>query len=360
MKQVIFLKVYRGKRLQATRQFVSDQISIGSGAEGPSLILSDPSVNYWHALIERRSHGFVIADLGSPTGTFVNSKQVLESKLKHGDKITLGDFQLHFYIGMPFVKQGVQAKSAAVEQEDTPAEELPRQREDTPSPSSSKTIEPVRADDSVTVVSPVSESIEPVGVESSSESIVKEAPISVKPIEPVQLEPSSSESMKEDSVPVQPVKPAEPVSSIPVKEDSVSVKSTEPTESAKPLQPASLSGSMKQKTGIPPLEPVQKAESRVEEPVIQPLKHKEIIHPINKESERGAFVSDKQPAAFGVDNVKDIAGDILPVSGRKKPAGTYAPASAVKNLDQQLAAGIRPGNRGIACMERAYSGSASF
>ena len=74
-KQTIFLKVFLSGKLFVSKQFVSEQISIGSG-EGPSLVLSSPSVSFWHALIEQRLGAYYISDLGSPTGTFVNSKPV--------------------------------------------------------------------------------------------------------------------------------------------------------------------------------------------------------------------------------------------------------------------------------------------
>ena len=104
MSQPVFLKVYHSGKLMTNKQFVLDQISIGSSADGPSLTLADPSVCFWHALIEKRGGGYYISDLGSPTGTFINSKPILESALKHGDQIQIGDFVIQFFIGVPFVK----------------------------------------------------------------------------------------------------------------------------------------------------------------------------------------------------------------------------------------------------------------
>ena len=130
-KQVIFLKVYKDSQLHLSRQFISDQISIGSGSEGPSMVLSDPSVNYWHALIEKRGDSYAISDLGSPTGTFVNKKQILESSVQHGDRIGVGEFEIHFFIGVPFAKP----VSAGAKTSDTPLPQAPQQ-EVKPKPSS--------------------------------------------------------------------------------------------------------------------------------------------------------------------------------------------------------------------------------
>ncbi len=104
MGQPVFLKIYRLGQLVKNQQFLLDQISIGSG-EGPSLVLSDSSIASWHVLIEKTKDGYKLSDLGSPTGTFLNSKPVLESSIQHGDQIKIGDFTIHFHIGVPFAKQ---------------------------------------------------------------------------------------------------------------------------------------------------------------------------------------------------------------------------------------------------------------
>ena len=107
MSQPVFLKIYHSGKLMTNKQFVSDQISIGSSADGPSLTLADPSVCFWHALIEKRGGQYHISDLGSPNGTFINAQPILESALKHGDKIQIGDFVIQFFIGVPFVRPQV-------------------------------------------------------------------------------------------------------------------------------------------------------------------------------------------------------------------------------------------------------------
>ena len=107
----MFLKVYHSGKLVTSRQFSSDQISIGSSTDGPSLVLADPSVCFWHVLIERRGKGYYISDLGSPTGTFINSKPVVESPIKHGDQLKIGNFIVYFFINVPFMKAGVQASN---------------------------------------------------------------------------------------------------------------------------------------------------------------------------------------------------------------------------------------------------------
>jgi hypothetical protein len=60
------------------------------------LVLEDPKVSRRHAVVERRPEGFVIRDLGSTNGTFVNGRRVAERLLAPGDVILLGDTRLRF------------------------------------------------------------------------------------------------------------------------------------------------------------------------------------------------------------------------------------------------------------------------
>lgn len=60
------------------------------------VVLSDPATSRRHARIVRRDGGFVLVDLGSTNGTFVNGEPVTERELRDGDRITLGGTTLEF------------------------------------------------------------------------------------------------------------------------------------------------------------------------------------------------------------------------------------------------------------------------
>ena len=61
------------------------------------LVLNDKSVSRRHAEIQRYSNGnFVIYDVDSLNGVFVNSEQVKKKKLREGDIIEIGDIYLRF------------------------------------------------------------------------------------------------------------------------------------------------------------------------------------------------------------------------------------------------------------------------
>lgn len=60
--------------------------------------LPDPGVSSFHARIFRSRDAYVIEDMKSRNGTWVNSNQVIHSVLKHGDVITLGGTEMKFEI----------------------------------------------------------------------------------------------------------------------------------------------------------------------------------------------------------------------------------------------------------------------
>lgn len=68
-----------------------------------TLRLVDREVSKEHAIIERVGREFVLKDLGSSNGTFVNGRRVKELKLRDGDEIALGSSRLIFHSGEPAV-----------------------------------------------------------------------------------------------------------------------------------------------------------------------------------------------------------------------------------------------------------------
>ena len=72
------------------------QTSLGKAVSN-DVVIDDPSVSSLHACVERFASGFVIRDLGSTNGTFVNGKRVSNSVvLRPGDQIRLGETDIFF------------------------------------------------------------------------------------------------------------------------------------------------------------------------------------------------------------------------------------------------------------------------
>src|SRR4029434_8692679 len=62
-----------------------------------SIQLLDKIVSKEHCIIELRGDPFVLRDLGSLNGTFINNERVRgEAPLKHGDEISLGSTRGRF------------------------------------------------------------------------------------------------------------------------------------------------------------------------------------------------------------------------------------------------------------------------
>lgn len=61
------------------------------------LVLHDPRVSARHAEIRRQGAAWVLSDLGSANGTFVNGRRVHQHVLRPGDEIRVGETVLWFY-----------------------------------------------------------------------------------------------------------------------------------------------------------------------------------------------------------------------------------------------------------------------
>ncbi len=61
-----------------------------------NLCIADASVSRRHSKIEKTDEGFVITDLESLNGTFINDVPVKSRLLEHGDRVRIGDSQFLF------------------------------------------------------------------------------------------------------------------------------------------------------------------------------------------------------------------------------------------------------------------------
>jgi transcriptional regulator with GAF, ATPase, and Fis domain len=73
------------------------EVSLGRDA-GNSVRLNDPSVSRHHCLIKKEEGCFMITDLESFNGTFVNGVPIKEQHLSHGDQVAIGDTLLLFLL----------------------------------------------------------------------------------------------------------------------------------------------------------------------------------------------------------------------------------------------------------------------
>ena len=73
----------------------SFSLTIGRGDKN-DVVIQDPAVSGHHAKIDPVGDRFVLIDLQSKNGTFVNENLVISHWLKHGDVISIGNHQLVF------------------------------------------------------------------------------------------------------------------------------------------------------------------------------------------------------------------------------------------------------------------------
>src|SRR5919205_559681 len=70
-------------------------VTIGRDS-GTQLSIPDRMISRRHCEVATQSGAFVLRDLGSSNGTFVNGIPVREHALRHGDRVRIGDSVLLF------------------------------------------------------------------------------------------------------------------------------------------------------------------------------------------------------------------------------------------------------------------------
>jgi DNA-binding CsgD family transcriptional regulator len=72
-----------------------DKVTVGKDPENDLVIAADGTVSRLHAVFERIGTGWVLRDLGSRNGTFVNGERLYSERvLRPGDEIRLGQTRL--------------------------------------------------------------------------------------------------------------------------------------------------------------------------------------------------------------------------------------------------------------------------
>ncbi len=77
--------------------FTGKQLSIGRSSEN-DIVIDNLSVSRKHAVILSKKDGYILNDLGSKNGTYVNGEKVDGTELKSGDCITIGKYQILFQV----------------------------------------------------------------------------------------------------------------------------------------------------------------------------------------------------------------------------------------------------------------------
>ncbi len=63
------------------------------------IFLDDITVSRRHVVLDRTANGYVVRDVGSLNGTYVNHERADEATLRHGDELQIGRYRLSFVLG---------------------------------------------------------------------------------------------------------------------------------------------------------------------------------------------------------------------------------------------------------------------
>ncbi len=97
-EEIAVLVVKRGP--QAGSRFALDSAITTAGRHPESdIFLDDITVSRRHAEMERRGEGYVVRDVGSLNGTYLNRERIEEAALENGDEVQIGKFKLVFFLG---------------------------------------------------------------------------------------------------------------------------------------------------------------------------------------------------------------------------------------------------------------------
>ena len=75
--------------------FPKGSVTIGRRKEN-TIVFTNPEVSSSHARIDKVGTDYILTDLQSTNGTFVNNLKVLSHRLSHGDRISIGKNVLLF------------------------------------------------------------------------------------------------------------------------------------------------------------------------------------------------------------------------------------------------------------------------
>jgi len=92
------LVVLRGPNAGARFLLDSDEVSTGRHPNS-DIFLDDVTVSRKHATFRRAGGVFLVRDVGSLNGTYVNRKRIDQAELKTRDEVQIGKFRLVFYAG---------------------------------------------------------------------------------------------------------------------------------------------------------------------------------------------------------------------------------------------------------------------
>lgn len=94
----VMLVVRQGPEIGTRYTLHGDSVSVGRVPEN-DIQLDDFTVSRQHAVLVRENQDWILRDLGSLNGTYVNNERVDECIVRHGDALQIGRFHLVAFFG---------------------------------------------------------------------------------------------------------------------------------------------------------------------------------------------------------------------------------------------------------------------
>ncbi len=118
MSSRYFLLILDGERKGEKVPLEEDRFTLGR-KEKNDLVLPDPRVSGYHAEIVLEGDRWILRDLGSTNGTFLDGRRIDEVPLEHGDTFSVGVLRLRFVDreGGPLAAESQEVQVARVDQD---------------------------------------------------------------------------------------------------------------------------------------------------------------------------------------------------------------------------------------------------
>ena len=92
-----FLAIERGKGAGKRFELTVFPVTVGRDSKSNTIAIADSEASRNHFRIKQRGRLFILEDLGSRNGTYVNGDKVINTTIVNGDRILLGTTELSFF-----------------------------------------------------------------------------------------------------------------------------------------------------------------------------------------------------------------------------------------------------------------------
>jgi len=97
IRKEAWLKAIKGETAGKEYIIHSEKTTIGSAPKNDIVLIKDPGVSVYHAVINVENSAYHISDLQNTGGVWVNDRQIAKQRLRNGDIIQIGGHRLKYF-----------------------------------------------------------------------------------------------------------------------------------------------------------------------------------------------------------------------------------------------------------------------